>query len=206
MKLRILTAFVVCFCFTVLLSSKVTAAAQEDTSKAATVQQQEEDTNSWCAVKFSVWPGVVSLPFESKSSEVDWYFLNFGLVTFGAENQEIDGVDAGLFLSTTNNVNGLQISPTVFSDNPMGSTGAKIGFFGTFARNFSGFQLAILNDTITSKRLTQVGMGNVAKDSTDVFQVGLIDTSINSQSFQIGLLCMNDKGFLPVFPFINFTI
>ncbi|HJO93011.1 MAG TPA: ankyrin repeat domain-containing protein [Victivallales bacterium] len=120
-------------------------------------------------------------------SNVNVHGLNIGLATWISPEYEIVGADIAWFVSASNNVHGLQLSPLNQSQN---SSGMQLGF-ANFEKEFTGFQLGIFNE---------VG------ESTG-FQLGLINISErNSSEFQIGLINIMDNGFLPWFPFINFPI
>ena len=51
----------------------------------------------------------------------------------------------------------------------------------------------------------QVGVVNNTADGNPV-QIGLFNTTFDGSPFQIGLLNINPNGFLPVFPFFNYSI
>jgi hypothetical protein len=51
----------------------------------------------------------------------------------------------------------------------------------------------------------QIGVVNNTADGNPV-QIGLFNTSFDGSPFQIGLLNINPNGFLPVFPFFNYSV
>ena len=51
----------------------------------------------------------------------------------------------------------------------------------------------------------QVGVVNNTSDGNPV-QIGLFNTTFDGSPFQIGLLNINPNGFLPVFPFFNYSV
>ena len=51
----------------------------------------------------------------------------------------------------------------------------------------------------------QVGVVNNTADGNPV-QIGLFNTTFDGSPFQIGLLNINPNGFLPVFPFFNYSV
>ena len=57
---------------------------------------------------------------------------------------------------------------------------------------------------LDSKKGVQVGVVNNTADGNPV-QIGLFNTTFDGNPFQIGLLNINPNGFLPVFPFFNFS-
>jgi len=65
-------------------------------------------------------------------------------------------------------------------------------------------QLALVNDTINSASALQVGLNNVTGSSKGIFQLGVFNDASSSDCFQLGLVNINDKGFLPVCLLINF--
>jgi hypothetical protein len=168
MKKRILITLVTCFCFTMVLASGVAAATQESSP-------------GWSPVKFCLWPGVWGIP-EDK----DIYGLNFGLCTYGHNDNKIIGLDFAPLLCETDNVIGAQISLV-----NVGKNGEGFGLgVGNIADNFTGFHIGIWNHANDSK-LVQFGFYNDAQ---------------NSHGFQIGFMNLMDDGFLPVFPFFNFSV
>ncbi len=63
--------------------------------------------------------------------------------------------------------------------------------------------LGILNFEL--KEGFQVGAINNTSDGNPV-QIGLFNTTFDGSPFQIGLLNINPNGFLPVFPFFNYSV
>ena len=51
----------------------------------------------------------------------------------------------------------------------------------------------------------QVGVVNNTSDGNPV-QIGLFNTTFDGSPFQIGLLNINPNGFLPIFPFFNYSV
>lgn len=64
-----------------------------------------------------------------------------------------------------------------------------------------GWQLSVITNVAADVTGAQTSLINVA-DNVNGFQLGLINQS--TSGLQFGLLNFNEKGFLPVFPFINF--
>ncbi len=63
--------------------------------------------------------------------------------------------------------------------------------------------LGVLNFEL--KEGFQVGAVNNTSDGNPV-QIGLFNTTFDGSPFQIGLLNINPNGFLPVFPFFNYSV
>ena len=63
--------------------------------------------------------------------------------------------------------------------------------------------LGVLNFDLTEG--FQIGVVNNTADGNPV-QIGLFNTSFDGSPFQIGLLNINPNGFLPVFPFFNYSV
>lgn len=63
--------------------------------------------------------------------------------------------------------------------------------------------LGVLNFDL--KEGFQVGVLNNTSDGNPV-QIGLFNTTFDGSPFQIGLLNINPNGFLPVFPFFNYSV
>ncbi|MCP4177768.1 MAG: hypothetical protein GY756_08380 [bacterium] len=120
-------------------------------------------------------------------SNVNVHGLNIGLATWISPEYQIVGADIAWFVSGSNNVHGLQLSPLNQSQN---SSGMQMGF-ANFEKEFNGFQLGIFNSV----------------EESNGVQLGLINMSErHSSAFQIGLINIMDNGFLPWCPIINFSI
>ena len=63
--------------------------------------------------------------------------------------------------------------------------------------------LGVLNFDLTEG--FQVGVLNNTSDGNPV-QIGLFNTTFDGSPFQIGLLNINPNGFLPIFPFFNYSV
>ena len=63
--------------------------------------------------------------------------------------------------------------------------------------------LGVLNFDLTEG--FQIGVLNNTSDGNPV-QIGLFNTSFDGSPFQIGLLNINPNGFLPIFPFFNYSV
>ena len=63
--------------------------------------------------------------------------------------------------------------------------------------------LGVLN--LKLKEGFQVGAFNHTSDGNPV-QIGLLNTTSKGSPFQIGLLNYNPNGFLPFFPFFNYSV
>ena len=63
--------------------------------------------------------------------------------------------------------------------------------------------LGVLNFDL--KEGIQIGAVNNTSDGNPV-QIGLFNTTFDGSPFQIGLLNINPNGFLPVFPFFNYSV
>ncbi len=183
MRIRVLVTLMVCCFFIMLIGASAVAAETSGLSSSP--------------FNFCLWPDIC-VPGGK-----DINGLNCGFVTFGNGDGVVSGVDAALFLSTTENVNGVQMSLVNITKD---SNALALAVFGnSSAINFSGCQMSMANSITDSDGVFQLGCLNSSEKSKKVFQLGLINFTENSKCFQMGLLNMNDKGFLPVFPFFNFV-
>ncbi|HJO92682.1 MAG TPA: hypothetical protein QF753_04720 [Victivallales bacterium] len=132
-------------------------------------------------IRFCLWPGVWSVPADTNIKG-----FSFGLATGIIKNKKVTGCDLGLLLSQTKNFSGFQMGLGTVSEY---SKGVMVGF-GTTADYYEG---------------CQIGIANKIEDSKSIWQIGLFNSSRNTQGVQIGLLNDMDNGFLPVCPFINFS-
>ena len=117
----------------------------------------------------------------------------------------------GLDCSTNNNsrITGCQIGGLLRS----GVRGAQIGaitynpgvYWGHDRWDSFGkcLNLGVLNFDLTEG--FQIGVLNNTSDGNPV-QIGLFNTSFDGSPFQIGLLNINPNGFLPIFPFFNYSV
>ena len=136
---------------------------------------------------------------------IDVCLVNF-CKTEGAGLQVI-----GLDCSTNNEsrIVGCQIGGLLRS----GVRGAQIGAItynpGVYPGHDRGdsfgkcLNLGILNFEL--KEGFQVGAINNTSDGNPV-QIGLFNTTFDGSPFQIGLLNINPNGFLPIFPFFNYSV
>jgi hypothetical protein len=117
----------------------------------------------------------------------------------------------GLDCSTNNNsrIVGCQIGGLLRS----GVRGAQIGAItynpgidrGRDRRDSFGkcLNMGVLN--FDSMEGFQVGVVNNTAEGNPV-QIGLFNTTFDGSPFQIGLLNINPNGFLPIFPFFNYSV
>ena len=118
----------------------------------------------------------------------------------------------GLDCSTNNNsrITGCQIGGLLRS----GVRGAQIGvitynnpevYWGHDRGDSFGkcLNLGVLNFDLTEG--FQIGVLNNTSDGNPV-QIGLFNTTFDGSPFQIGLLNINPNGFLPIFPFFNYSV
>ncbi|HJO92683.1 MAG TPA: hypothetical protein QF753_04725 [Victivallales bacterium] len=133
-------------------------------------------------VRFCFWPGIGSIP-----SDKNIYGLSFGVATGKIKNKKVIGCDLGLLLSQTENFTGFQIGLGAIARH---SKGVMVGV-GTSSDFYDG---------------VMIGFGNKAEDSKSIWQIGAYNTSRRSHGIQIGLLNAMDNGFLPLCPFINFSV
>lgn len=86
------------------------------------------------------------------------------------------------------------------------SKGIEWGFVGYNEGNFQGWQYNLVS--ITRENLTGLQMGayNTARHTGGV-QIGLINHSVTMKGIQLGLLNFIDEGgFLPIFPIVNWSL
>ena len=151
---------------------------------------------AWSPVKFSLWPGVWSVPSDTKINGV-----NFGLITCGKENKEVVGLDIG-FAGYTKNITGAQMSMVNYSKNV---GGVQFALFN-FTEKLNGTQISFGNDANNAKNSFQLGMGNMVSKAKSFFQLGLYNIAEKgSHGFQLGFVNIMDNGILPVCLFFNFS-
>ena len=116
-----------------------------------------EQHESKCTfLQFSIIPSIYEWPTGE-----DVYGLRLGLpISYGGRTK-LYGIDYGLFMSKSRNVNGIQFS------------------FANTGYNNNGVQIGIFNEAKKSK-LLQIGLINRSSKDSSCFQVGLINENKNS--------------------------
>ena len=108
------------------------------------------------------------------------------------DDSEITGCQIGGILTSA--VRGAQIGAVTY--NP------KVGI--DRGRSFGKcLNLGVMNLDLTEG--FQVGVVNNTSEGNPV-QIGLFNTTFEGSPFQIGLLNINPNGFLPIFPFFNYSV
>ncbi|MBP5585908.1 MAG: hypothetical protein J6Y92_06100 [Lentisphaeria bacterium] len=108
------------------------------------------------------------------------------------DDSEITGCQIGGILTSA--VRGAQIGAVTY--NP------KVGI--NRGRSFGKcLNLGVMNLDLTEG--FQVGVVNNTSEGNPV-QIGLFNTSFDGSPFQIGILNINPNGFLPIFPFFNYSV
>jgi hypothetical protein len=148
---------------------------------APTANKTPSGTSSAIPLRLCFLPNVWYWP-----TGLDVYGLNLGLPISYGEGEKMYGWDLALIASMTDGVKGLQTS---IINKGYQITGGEIALVN-FAQELTGFQLGAVNSQTTS----------------DGVQLGIINMSQKSNGLQIGLINIMDNGFLPLFPFINFSM
>ena len=118
-------------------------------------------------------------------------------LSFGLGKYEITGCQIGGFLSSA--VHGAQIGALTYN-----LYDPSIALKSNHWKLIRGcLNLGVLN--LKLKEGFQVGAVNHTSDGNPV-QIGLFNTTSKGSQFQIGLLNYNRNGFLPVFPFFNYSV
>jgi len=156
--------------------------------------------------------GISIFPFEVKSR-------TNGLSIEGVNyEKEFNGIDICLFCVCDGENNGLQVVGWDCNGTNEGSlNGCQIGWFlrssvggvqlggityNPCERDETCIDLGVLN--LGLKHGIQVGGINHTGEGTPL-QIGLFNFATDGSPVQIGLLNYNPNGFLPVFPFVNFS-
>ena len=115
------------------------------------------------------------------------------LPVLGDNGSRITGCQIGGVLRSA--VHGAQIG--LITRNPGVPTGKRGELTGKC------LSLGILNFELTEG--FQVGAVNNTSEGNPV-QIGLFNTTFDGSPFQVGLLNINPNGFLPIFPFFNYSV
>jgi hypothetical protein len=167
---------------------------------AATAAETIEPINAYSAAPASASASKtpestsVSIPLRLCFLPNVWYWpagldvhgVNLGLPISYGEGEKMYGWDLALIASMTDRVKGLQTS---LINKGYQATGGELGLVN-FAQELTGFQVGAVNSQSVS----------------DGVQLGIVNLSQRSNGLQIGLINIMDNGFLPIFPFINFSM
>jgi len=121
-------------------------------------------------------------------------------VVYGVQ-QRVFGLDAGLFNEVGENLSGVGIG--ILNIARKDATGFQAGAANTVSGDFRGLQVAFGNYNEGNLTGAQIGAGNVTEGGFGL-QVGVFNQATSLKGVQIGLFNVNENGFLPFFPIINF--
>jgi len=120
----------------------------------------------------------------------------------GLSSKKVDGAAFGLPVVKTAGIDGAEIS--LIGSITKELKGCQLTLLGfNKAEKITGVQLSFANFILNDyeKWDLQVGAYNQAKEG--FIQVGIVNNARTSTSVQVGLICINSRGFLPIFPFFN---
>jgi len=149
----------------------------------AGTKEYKRKPRGWSPVRLCFTEDAIAFP-----ENADIYGINLGIpASYNSKKiQKIYGLDIGI-VSIESKATGVQLGLTNWSN---GSRGVQIAC-ANIVKEVTGLQ---------------IGIANVAKKSC-VFQIGALNFSRrNSTGIQIGVFNFMDKGFLPFFPLINFSL
>jgi len=129
------------------------------------------------AMDLGIWFG---LPESMEEQNVRG--LRLGLPV-SAGHGYVSGLELAIFCAGTEDIRGLQLSLVALAD------------------KVSGAQISLVNMCDGTIRGSQFGVVNCAGKSG--WQFGLFNSG-NNAKFQFGLINMNEDGWMPAFPFVNF--
>lgn len=153
----------------------------------------------------------------------DGYNANVAGLDVGIINQvnhDMSGAQIGIF-NEADRMRGLQVAIGMNGTYPSTNSGAQVAiFFNMGGTSTRGLQLALVANRADSIAGTQVAaintagdvggaqLGVVYNDAEKVrgVQLALVNQCTQSKGIQIGLINLNRTGFLPVFPFFNFSV
>ena len=82
--------------------------------------------------------------------------------------------------------------------------GLDLGLFSD-VHEMAGIQVGLGNQVFEEMNGLQLGVAN-SNDKGHGLQIGILNRTHGMKGLQLGILNWNDRGFLPVFPFFNFTM
>jgi len=175
-----------------------------------TANQKEAQSNGWWPVlQIVFWPGIP--PYTDKAV----YGVRTGFPVSGGTGAA-DGIEITPILSYSDYVYGVQLSG--FMNHSKIAEGVRCGFvnvstewtkglqLGVLNLNFqnsTGLDLAVVNTASKNMRGVQLGIVNYVSNQKGV-QLGIFN-SAEWSSIQFGLINIIKNGWLPFFPFFNFS-
>ena len=124
--------------------------------------------------------------------------LRFNVI-YGVQ-QEVSGLDVGLFNEVGENLSGVGVG--ILNIARGDANGLQAGAANTVSGAFRGLQVAFGNYNEGDLAGAQIGAGNVTEGGAGL-QVGIFNRAGSLKGVQIGLFNINEDAFLPFFPFIN---
>ncbi len=162
----------------------------------------------------------LGLPYANStnnSTSYQVYGIEVGAIS---ESNSIYGLQAAFGIIGSRNINGGQIAWANFAGKD--TNALQIAMFNHIDKNFNGCQIGPGNFILEDGRAAQIGILNYQGEDSNGSQLGLVNRAdsfggiqigilnlnynIDSLVFQFGLLNYAENGFLPIFPFFNFSI
>lgn len=175
-----------------------------------TTEQTEAQSSGWWPVlQIVFYPGIP--PYTDKAV----YGFRTGFPVSGGIGA-VDGMEVTPILSYSDYVYGIQISG--FMNHSKIAEGFRCGLVNVSteqtkgfqlsvininSQNSTGFDLAVVNSTSKNMRGMQLGVVNYVKNQKGI-QLGIFNVS-ECSSIQFGLINIIQNGWLPFFPFFNFS-
>lgn len=134
------------------------------------------------------------LPFQAG------YWFNYPAET---DNSQVDGLKLGLpICSGYGSVEGMELS--IICSATQNISGLQWSFIGAnTCRELNGTQLGLLNVVSGKTEGGQIGIINIAKHVAGI-QLGLINSA--KHGLQLGMININEDGWLPVCILFNFSV
>ncbi|MBL4831209.1 MAG: phaC PHA synthase [Aliivibrio sp.] len=140
------------------------------------------------------------------------------LAALHGKTGDVTGVDFAFGMSESDNITGVNFPLFIGGNRVHNSmTGASFGLFNWHEGTDVGANLGLVNITndVTganvsvvnySEGYTMVDVGAVNMSNDSHVQVGLFNMTKEIKGVQVGLINCAENGFLPCFPFVNFSM
>jgi len=201
MKRTLFASLIVSF----IVASQAIAYDYQETAK----QNEAQSNGWWPLLQIVFWPGIP--PYTEKAV----YGVRTGFPVSGGTGA-VDGIEITPVLSYSDYVYGVQISG--FMNHSKITEGFHCGFVNASTewtkglqlsainlnfQNSTGVDLAVVNATSKNMRGVQLGVVNYVSNQKGL-QFGVFNVAEWS-SIQFGLINIIQNGWLPFFPFFNFS-
>ncbi len=121
----------------------------------SSIKRKDNHSPNYVFSQLTFWPWDI---YQAKPKKENIYGFRFGVpCSYSKQYDTLYGLDLGLLLNVSNNVNGIQVAP-----------------IANWSENSNGLQVGLINNS-TESNILQIGFLNNAFDKTHCIQIGLIN-------------------------------